>query len=152
MNTELSRSRRTEAIKPKHSKALVVGLWVVAIYFFLTSGGTLFSYILLYSGALPLPPEQARYIESLTKSALIFAALPMVLNLVGAILLLLRRRSAFYVLAISAALNVSALGFNVITAGLPSGVSMIQAFLPYVFLVAVLLFVFILYRKNVLWH
>ena len=75
----------------------------------------------------------------------------MLLNLIGGVLLILRRKVALYVLIASALFNIAYLSYTLILGMAPSpGVSITQVLVPYVVLVGVLLFVFTLHKKGVL--
>lgn len=153
MSTEILSNTTENETQPTRNKALVVGLWLVAIYFVLTSGSSLLSYALLYGGLVPLTPEQEQHIALLPKFTVIFAALLMLLNLAGGILLALRRKIAFYLLAASAGLNICSLAFNIFSGAAPApGVSIVQTIVPYFVLLGIVFFVFVLYRKRVLWR
>ena len=153
MSTENLSNITGNETQPTHNKALVVGLWLAAIYFVLTSSGSLLSYALLYGGLVPLTPEQEQHIALLPKFTVIFAALLMLLNLTGGILLAFRRKISFYLLAASAALHICSLAFNIFSGTAPApGVSIAQTIIPYFVLLGIVLFVFVLYRKRVLWR
>ena len=149
MTTETADSIATE--QKTHGKAIIAGLWLVAIYFILTSVGGLISYIFLLSGISPISPEQAKYVESLSLVVLATSLGLMLLNLIGGVLLILRRKVALHVLIASALLNLIYLSYTLISGMAPApGVTTTQILLPYVVLAAVLLFVFTLYKKGVL--
>jgi hypothetical protein len=151
MNTESASAINVSTTTPTHGKALIVGLWLVAIYFVLTSGSSLLSYVALYGGLVPLTPEQEQHIAMMPKFTVVFAAFLMALNLAGGILLALRRKIAFYLLAVSAGLNICSLAFNIFSGAAPApGVSIAQTIVPYLVLLGILFFVFVLYRKRVL--
>lgn len=153
MNTENASALNAITTTPTHGKSLIVGLWIVAIYFVLTSGSSLLSYVALYGGLVPLTPEQEQHIAMMPKFTVVFSAFLMVVNLAGGILLALRRKIAFYLLAVSAGLNICSLAFNIFSGAAPApGVSIAQTIVPYLVLLGILLFVFVLYRKRVLWR
>ena len=41
-------------------------VWIISIFYIISAVWTLFSFFLIFSGALPLPPQQAAYFRSLT--------------------------------------------------------------------------------------
>jgi hypothetical protein len=154
MNTTVSSATPAQATQLARShKGLVVGLWIVGIYFIWTSLGSLVSYAVLYTGVVELTQDQANHVASLSPLFVGFSALLMGLNLVSGVLLLRRYRIAFHILVTSAAFNALALVINVWRAGgLAPGVSAAQAFIPYVVLTLILAFTFLLLRKGVLWR
>ena len=90
MNSESTlRLRSTRRKRPKL-------VWVIAIFYFISVGWTLFSFVSIYSGLIPVNEAQAVYFESQTIIDILFTIVIGLLNFVGAIFLFLLRRSAFH--------------------------------------------------------
>lgn len=138
--------------KPTHGKAIVIGLWIVAIYFIWTAGSALFSFALFFTGFFSMTPEQFQYFLAMPKFLIEFTILLMAFNLIGGVLLIMRRRVALYVLVLSGILNLISHVYTLASRGLPPRILLENVVVPYVLLFGILLFVYVLYRKRVLWR
>ncbi len=87
---------RQEPRPPRERPSRPFGVWLIAIYFAITSIGTLFYVIGMQLGNIEVTPEQAEYLATRTTLDFAFAALIAVLHLVGAITLFLMRKVSFH--------------------------------------------------------
>ena len=71
-------------------------VWVISIFIFFSAAWTLLSFYLIYSGAIPLQPEQKAYFARLTSVDYSLTILLGITNLIGAVALFFLRRIAFY--------------------------------------------------------
>ena len=129
-------------LEPIHPKGFIVGLWIVAIYLVLSSGIKLFSSLFFFSAVV-----------SASKPTIIFSMVLLILNISAGILLVFYKKLAFYILALAVTLHFSSFAYNYFTflASAP-GISLSKFIFPNVLLLAVLLFVFVLYIKRILWR
>ena len=89
------------------SRKRPVWVWVISTFFFFSAANTFLSFCLIYSGKIPLQPEQKAYFDSLTVMDMGLAALLGLTNLTAAVFLLFLRKQAFYLFA-------ATLGFNLL--------------------------------------
>jgi len=139
-------------MKPARGRPPVV-VWVVFFWVLLTSGYTLLSFWLIYVQAVPVSPEVAAYLASRSALDRVGTALVLLLNLGGAVALVMLRKAALGLF--SAALVVSLLltvisvlsrGFLAALGG-PGSVGLVVA---YVVAIAVCLYVWRLWRRGIL--
>ncbi len=71
-------------------------VWAISIFYFLSAAYTLLAFFLIYSGAVPLQPEQRAYFSQLALFDYGVTVLMGTLNLAGAVTLFLLRRIAFH--------------------------------------------------------
>lgn len=83
-----------------------IWVWVISIFYFVSALWTLFSFYMIYSGALPLPPEQARYFASLTALDYFFTVATACLSIAAVIALFLLRKAAFYLFLAGLGLDI----------------------------------------------
>jgi hypothetical protein len=82
-------------------------VWVISIFFFLSAGWTLLSFLLVHSGAVSSNAAQIAYFDSLSALDYISSVGIGFANFIGAISLFLLRKISFYLFA-------SALGANLL--------------------------------------
>ena len=70
-------------------------IWAIVIFYAISAGWMLLSFFLIYSGIIPINPEQRTYLDSLSPFDLIITLLIALLNLSGAVVLFLLNRLAF---------------------------------------------------------
>lgn len=71
-------------------------IWVISIFYFFSVGYTLLSFLLIYSGKIPLAPAQKVYFENLSILQLAVTLITGIANFSGAIFLFFLKRIAFY--------------------------------------------------------
>lgn len=82
--------------KEAKSRKRPVLVWIIALFYILSGGWTIISFILILSGAVQLnEPEQA-YFDTQTNLDILLTIIIGAANLIGAILLFLLRRYAYY--------------------------------------------------------
>jgi hypothetical protein len=93
-------------------------VWVVFLWYVFSAGYTLLSFALIFAGRVPLSDEASRYLSSLSPLDYAVTLLALLLNVVGAVALLLRRRSAPYLLSAALLLNIASVALHALTKGL----------------------------------
>ena len=81
-------------------------VWVVFLWYLLSGGYTLLSFALIYSGIVSLRAEAAAYLTSLSPLDQAATVLLLLLNLGGAVALLLLRKVAFQLFAVALTLSL----------------------------------------------
>ena len=81
-------------------------VWLIAIFYLLSTPFTLLSLSLVLSGTLPLTPEQEAYFSSLSTLDYLFSFAIGLTGFTGAVALFFLRRVALYLFCGSFALNV----------------------------------------------
>lgn len=69
-------------------------VWVIFLFYLFSAGYTLLSFLLIFSGALPLNAAQATYFHNLSALAISVAVVISLLNLAGAVMLFRLRKVA----------------------------------------------------------
>jgi hypothetical protein len=130
------------------------GQWVVAIYFvYPAATGLLFS-LLVQSGMLAMPPEVMETLREQKAWEYLASDSIFVLNLIGGILVLLRRRAALPILLASTGIVILILSYYIVEGRLqtPPGIPKFAPFLPYIILALALGYVYLLRRRGVLYR
>lgn len=130
-----------------------VWVWIISIFFFLSAGWTLLSFYLVYSGAIPLQPEQTAYFESLTPVDHGLTILLGLTNLGGAVALLLLRRAALYLFVGAFVLDTVMTIWHTLTKGWVAaigGAGLVGMLIGYGLIVAVCIYVWKLKKSGVL--
>lgn len=78
----------------KHKRPKLV--WIITIFYIFSAGYTLLSFVLIYGGLIPLNETQQAYFNSLNIFDISLIIITGVLNLIGAIMLFLLRKFAYY--------------------------------------------------------
>ena len=104
------------ATRPRRHRPVLV--WIVLVWSLVSAGFTLFSFWLIYVRAMPISPDAAVYLASLSPLDHAGTALLLLLNLAGAVALVMLRKIAvaLFVAALALSLlitlgNVMARGF-----------------------------------------
>ena len=92
-------------------------VWIISIFFFLSAVWSLLALYLVYSGILPVSPEQTAYFKSLTPIDYSLTVLLLLTNLGGAVALFLLRSSALYFFVGAFILNVVMTIWHTLTKG-----------------------------------
>ena len=71
-------------------------IWVISIFYFISAGYTLLSFLLIYSGKVPLAPVQQAYFENLSLVQILTMIAIGITNLSGAVFLFFLKRISFY--------------------------------------------------------
>jgi len=92
-------------------------VWVIVIFYFFSAGFTALSFVLIYSGTIPITPAAEQYFSSLTVLDHIVAILIAGCNLIASVLLFLLRRQSFYFYSTAFGLSCLATFAQAITKG-----------------------------------
>jgi len=93
-----------EASQPRERRPRLV--WAVFLWYLFSAGYTLLSFWLIYSGSIRVSPEAAAYLTNLSPFDQAFTVLLMLLNLGGAVALVMLRKVAFQLFATALALSL----------------------------------------------
>jgi len=102
---------------PRPRRRRPVAVWIVLAWSLLSAGYTLFSFWMIYVRAIPLSPDAAMYLASLTPLDHAGTALLLLLNLLGAMALVMLRKIAVALLVAALALNLLITLINVTSRG-----------------------------------
>ncbi len=92
-------------------------VWAVFVWYVFSAGYTVLSFALIHAGVVPLTAEASRYLGSLSPLDYAVTLLALVLNVAGAVSLLLLRTVALYLFVAALALNVAMVGLHAVTKG-----------------------------------
>lgn len=92
---------------PDRSSGRPLLVWLISIYFFLSATWTMFSLVLIKSGAVPLSPAQKTYLESLNGADYLLTIIGALLSVSAAVSLFLMRKAAYYLFCASLAFNMA---------------------------------------------
>jgi len=104
-----------KAVSPRRRRPVLV--WVIFVWTVLSSGYALVSFWLVYVRAVPISPDAAVYLARLSPLHHAGTVLMLLLNLAGAVALVLLRKSALPLFALAFALNVALTLGNALTPG-----------------------------------
>jgi len=88
------------------SRRRPIGVWVVSSFYVLSAGWTLFSFALIFGGAIKITPAQEAYVSSLSALDWFFSLAIGAVGISAAACLFLLRRVAVPLFAAALALNV----------------------------------------------
>lgn len=128
-------------------------VWVISIFFFFSAAWTLLSFYLIHTGTIPLNQQQRAYFEGLGAFDYSVTVLLGVANLMGAACLFLLRRAALYLFGAALVVNTLFTAWQILSTPWPDTIGssgLTGAFIGWVLLVAVCLYVWRLSRKGVL--
>ncbi|MDC0254445.1 hypothetical protein OAK75_06060 [Bacteriovoracales bacterium] len=89
-------------------------VWAISLFYFLSAGHNLLSFILIYSGLIPLNEAQETYFKSQSILDHVFSALIFSANLAGAILLFLLKKYAYQALLYGFIITILMLIYQII--------------------------------------
>jgi len=89
-------------------------LWVISIFYLLSLKYNLLSFVLIYSGSIPLNEAQQSYFSSQTFIDILFSISIILLNFIGTIYLLLLKRYAFYAFLYAFVISFILTGYYII--------------------------------------
>lgn len=81
-------------------------IWAISIFYLVSAGWTLLSFVLIYSGAISVNPAQRAYLDSLSPFDLGITVLIGLFNLSGAVALFVLNRLAFKLFATAFAASI----------------------------------------------
>lgn len=81
-------------------------IWIISIFYLLSTGWTLLSFYLIFSGAIQITAAQEAYFRSLSSVDHIVTLVIGLTNFAGAISLFLLRRIAFYLFTTALAVSI----------------------------------------------
>ena len=90
--------------KPRSKRPKLV--WVVFLFYLLSTGFTALSYLLILSGVIPITPEQATYFGTLSAFDWVITLLTGLLNAAGAIAIFRLRKIAFHLFSAAFAIVI----------------------------------------------
>src|SRR5262245_66570970 len=93
-------------------------VWVIFVWYVLSAGYTLLSFALIFAGRVPLSAEASRYLGSLSPLDYTVTILALLLNVGGAVALLLLRGAAAYLFTAALLLNIASVALHALTKGL----------------------------------
>jgi hypothetical protein len=93
-------------------------VWAVFAWYVFSAGYTLLSFALIFAGLVELSAEASRYLSSLSPLDYTVTILALLLNVGGAVALLLLRRTAPYLFSAALLLNIVSVALHVLTKGL----------------------------------
>ena len=128
-------------------------VWAITIFYFLSAGFTVLSYVIVMSGAVPLPEAQQRYYASLTVFDYATTIIVGLLNLTGATLLLLLRKLAYPCLLSAWILGLTLVVYQILFRGWLAAISapgLIGVWIGWMINVSIILYARSLARSGVL--
>jgi len=134
----------------RHRPALV---WVIFVWYVLSAGYTLLSFALIFAGRVPLTAEASRYLGSLSPLDYTVTILALLLNVGGAVALLLLRGAAAYLFTAALLLNIASVALHALTKGLVAALGAggpIGLLLGYGIAVLVCVYAWRLYARSTL--
>jgi hypothetical protein len=91
--------------EPSSRRPLLV--WLISIYFFLSSSWTMFSLFLIQTGTVPLSSAQKAYLANLNGADYLLLIIGALLGLSAAVALFLMRKAAYYLFGATLAFNMA---------------------------------------------
>lgn len=128
-------------------------VWAIFILYFLSAAYTLLAFFLIYSGAIPLQPEQRAYFSQLTLFDHGISALIGTLNLAGAVTLFLLRRMAFNLFTTAFALGILTTVWHIVEKGWVAAIGsagLVGAFFGWALAIAICVYTWRLGKAGVL--
>jgi hypothetical protein len=101
---------------PRRRRPVLV--WAVFVWYVFSAGYTLLSFALIFSGRVPLSAEASRYLSSLSPLDYSVTILALLLNVGGAVALLMLRTAAPYLISAALLLNIASVALHAFTKGL----------------------------------
>jgi hypothetical protein len=135
---------------PAKRPALV---WIISIFYFVSAGWTMLSFLLIFSGAIPLNEAQKEYFQSQSPVDYGSTLLIGTANLVGAVLLLLLKKPAFHLFATAFGVGLLLTVYQIFTKnwlGAIGGPGLIGAIIGWGISIAVILYAKRLIDRGVL--
>ena len=93
-------------------------IWVVFLWYVFSAGYTLLSFALIFAGRVELSAEASRYLSSLSPLDYTVTILALLLNVGGAVALLMVRKVAPYLFSAALLLNIVSVALHALTKGL----------------------------------
>ncbi len=128
-------------------------VWVISIFYLFSFAWTTLSFFLIFSGVIPLPPEQEAYFNNLTTFDYGYTFLLMGINLAGAISLFLLRKIALYLFVGGLAISILSTIWHILTKGWLQAVGsagLTGSLIGYVISIAICIYIWKLTNKGVL--
>ena len=128
-------------------------IWVVFLWYVFSAGYTLLSFALIFAGRVELSAEASRYLSSLSPLDYTVTILALLLNVGGAVALLMVRKVAPYLFSAALLLNIVSVALHGLTKGLVAALGAggpIGLILGYGISVLVCLYVWRLHARNTL--
>ena len=128
-------------------------VWVISIFYFISTGWTLLSFSLILSGAFPLNEAQREYFQAQTVFDYGSTTLIGLGNLTGAVLLLSLKRYAFHLFASAFGLGLILTGYQIVAKnwlGAIGGPGLVGAAIGWAISIAIILYSRSLIKSGVL--
>ena len=128
-------------------------IWVVFLWYVFSAGYTLLSFALIFAGRVELSAEASRYLSSLSPLDYAVTILALLLNVGGAVALLMLRKVAPYLFSAALLLNIVSVALHALTKGLVAALGAggpIGLILGYGISVLVCLYAWRLHARNTL--
>jgi hypothetical protein len=138
-------------VQPRNKRPKLV--WTVFLFYVLSSVYTALSFLLVFSGTIPVTPEQAAYFRSLSTFDWAITALTGLLNVVGAIAIFRLRKIAFHIFAAAFVLVILQTFVHIVTTNFAAalgGSGALGALIGYGILLAVCVYAWKLKARGVL--
>jgi|SRR5215831_9341896 len=138
---------------PSSSRRRPALVWAIFVWYVLSAGYTLLSFALIFAGRVPLTAEASRYLGSLSPLDYTVTILALLLNVGGAVALLLLRGAAAYLFTAALLLNIASVALHALTKGLVAALGAggpIGLLLGYGIAVLVCVYAWRLYARSTL--
>ena len=138
---------------PSSSRRRPALVWAIFVWYVLSAGYTLLSFMLIFAGRVPLTAEASRYLGSLSPLDYTVTILALLLNVGGAVALLLLRGAAAYLFTAALLLNSASVALHALTKGLVAALGAggpIGLLLGYGIAVLVCVYAWRLYARSTL--
>jgi len=109
-------AERSELVAPPRIRP--TGVWLIFLFYVLTSASGLVFQGLLLLGAYPIPPEQQAIVGNISVGSRLFGLLAVVVNLAAATSLWLLRKSAPYLFLLSVTLGLASTAWQFLPGGI----------------------------------
>ena len=93
-------------------------VWAVFFWYVFSAGYTVLSFALIFTGRVELSAEASRYLSSLSPLDYTVTILALLLNVSGAVALLLLGKTAPYLFSAALLLNIASVALHALTKGL----------------------------------
>ena len=128
-------------------------VWIISIFYFISAGWTMLSFLMLFTGAIPLNDAQREYFQA--QSLIDYASTIIIgtANLVGAVLFLLLKKPAFHLFATAFSVGLLLTVYQIFTKdwlGAIGGPGLIGAAIGWSLNIAVIIYAKRLINRGVL--
>ena len=146
MNEPQEMTENTKASRPKL-------VWVITIFYFVSFVFTASSFVLIYSGKIPVNPAGQNYLASLTAFDLVVSGAIAICKLIATTLLFMLRRQAFHLFTTAFIIGFVLTFYHAITKGWVQalgGSGLVGAMIGYAISVSIIIYSFRLGKRGIL--